>query len=203
MSKPNYELKAKLLQNGKVKQVKTFRDKVLRNWDIYDPLGKMEEEFLFMTENHFSSGEYTECNRVIKSTYSRNSRLYKRIGYMLSLGKCYFLTLTFNPECLDNTNKETRKKYVLRWLKSNTEHYVANIDYGGKNGREHYHAVVYPGAIYMNYEEWHKNGAILGEIVKKPSKSNIPLAKYVSKLTNHAIKETTRRNAMIYSRLPV
>lgn len=85
--------------------------------------------------------------------------------------------------------------------------YVANIDFGKKNGREHYHAVVASGKV--NYKLW-DYGALNGEVIRNNVKvdedgsisieSAQKIARYIAKLTNHAIKQTVRRNVAIYCR---
>lgn len=109
-----------------------------------------------------------------------------------------FLTLTFNNKTLNNTSSDTRRKYVRRFLKENCVCYVANKDFGGRNGREHYHAVVLVKG-QLNYTNW-SYGALNGQKIRLNGTSNTKLAKYVSKLTNHAIKKTCKRNVLIYSR---
>ena len=75
---------------------------------------------------------------------------------------------------------------------------VANKDFGARNGREHYHAaVLLKGKI--DYSKW-KYGCLNGQKIRLNGMSDVRLAKYIAKLTNHAIKETCKRNVLIYSR---
>ena len=62
--------------------------------------------------------------------YERKIYLKNRIGQFFMTKKCYFLTLTFNNLTLENTSQETRRRYVARFLKTQSADYVANIDYG-------------------------------------------------------------------------
>lgn len=142
--------------------------------------------------------EWQEAKKINNASYKRTIRLKERIHKMLNSGQCIFLTLTFSNDTLLNTTLDTRRRYVARYLKRNCIEYVANIDYGKKNDREHYHAVVLCDKV--NYSDWHNIGAIKGEKVRN-NNDFMKLAKYVDKLTNHAIKETTKRNHLIYSRL--
>ena len=95
--------------------------------------------------------------------------------------------------------KETRRKYVSRCLKKYNTLYVANIDFGKKNGREHYHAVI--SIDKVDNKDW-----LYGDIdFKRVRNKNIEedkkrLSKYIAKLSNHAIKETTKRCCLLYSR---
>lgn len=144
--------------------------------------------------------EFRECFKINTASYKRTKRLKERIESMLLNGACLFLTLTFNDDTLNNTTLKERRVAVSRYLKSFNCPYVANIDYGAKNHREHYHAII--NIDKVNYALWNKYGAINGEKIRnKDIKSDkTKLAKYICKLTNHAIKETTQRSSLIYSR---
>lgn len=160
---------------------------------------------------------YEECNRMVTADTQRKKRLKKRIQRIFDKGRTYFVTLTFKNDALENLSADTRREYVTSFLKSISSDYVANIDFGSKSGREHYHAVIYCtllddikycysiryGWINIDAEplmQWRKYGWFS---VKSCGTDNIDksrLAWYVSKLANHAVKETTKRNALIYSR---
>lgn len=152
--------------------------------------------FDFNTEKY--PVEMEEAVRINNATYRRNTRLNSRIKSMLddSEYQHIFLTLTFNDNVLDNTTPETRRRYVTRFLKNYTNRYVANIDYGKKYEREHYHAVV-NCQKNINCQDW-RYGAINFKRINTPNFR--ALSKYVNKLTNHAIKETTKRSAILYSK---
>lgn len=128
----------------------------------------------------------------------RTTRASNRIELLISNYETLFLTLTFKSETLESTTEETRRLYVARFLKSVSPHYVANIDYGKQNGREHYHAIVVGTDI--DYSKWHKFGAIKGVKIRKGS-NPLQLSKYINKLSLHACKSTTRGKKLIYSRL--
>lgn len=163
----------------------------------------------FYDMTNCNNSDWIECHKINHASYNRTNRLRRRINEYLSLGNCLFLTLTFNEETMNNTNSETRKKYVKNYLKSQSNYYVANIDFGKQNGREHYHAVIVipDHKDKIDYSPWNKKcGHIDGERVRydpnnEDDSSCVKLAKYVSKLTNHAIKNTTKRSAIIYSKL--
>lgn len=142
--------------------------------------------------------EMQEAVRINNATYRRNTRLNNRIKTMLNDDKYQhiFLTLTFYDDVLNSTSPETRRRYVTRFLKQYTNYYVANIDYGKKYEREHYHAVV-NCLKNINCQDW-PFGAINFKRIHTPNFR--ALSKYVNKLTNHAIKETTKRSAIIYSK---
>lgn len=163
--------------------------------------------------------EYEEAEKINLARYKRVGRVRKRINSILHNNEfVQFITLTFSDETLEKTTAETRRKYVQRYLTELNCDYVANIDFGAKNGREHYHAVV--GDVAKK-DEWEKYGffsslwvKIGDERLKKVPKryKDLPqeeidlrmqednekaLSKYVAKLTNHAIKETTKGSRIL------
>lgn len=144
--------------------------------------------------------EFNECLKINDASYKRTKRLRERIKAMLLDGDCLFLTLTFNDEYLHESTDKERRIAVSRYLKQFNCRYVANIDFGSENGREHYHAVINTPSIRL--ESWRKYGNINVERIRNRdiAKSETRLAKYICKLSNHAIKETTKRSSLIYSR---
>ena len=141
-----------------------------------------------------------EARRIIKSSDSRTYRLRKRIKQLLERGNCLFLTYTFTDDTLSSTNGQTRRKYIIRHLENNCPlGYVANIDYGGKNGREHYHALVCCDRVDNNTWQY---GNIDFKRVRVGSTSIVKIPKYLNKLTQHAIKDTTKQCRIIYSKKP-
>lgn len=144
--------------------------------------------------------DWIECKKINHAEFARSVRLYHRIEDYISSseGGSLFLTLTFSDETLAKTSAKTRRTYVCRFLKECGARYVANVDYGSEKGREHYHAVV--SAPKIDYKPWHDYGAIKGEKIRVKDNTCKNLGKYVAKLSNHAIKATTRRCSIIYSR---
>ena len=137
------------------------------------------------------------ANNLNQNKYQRTIRLKNRIKKAVESGKAWFITITFSPKTLENTNEQTRRKYVSRWLKSLSEFYVANIDYGDLKGREHYHAIITSDTCPP--KSW-KYGFIDILKIKTTEKDTIRISKYISKLTNHAIKHTTKSKRIIYSK---
>ena len=153
---------------------------------------KLEQKWLTNPQDAIM---YCEAKKINHASYERANRLKQRISQIIQKDSL-FLTFTFTDDVLNKTSSDTRKTYVVRFLKSFGVPYVANVDFGSKNGREHYHAILQMPSI--NLTQW-KYGALNGKIVRN-STDDVKLAKYISKLTNHAIKETTKRQAIIYSR---
>lgn len=144
--------------------------------------------------------EFRECVKINHASRQRTKRLQERVASMLLGGSCLFITLTFNDETLNELSEKQRRVAVTRYLKSFNCQYVANIDFGKTNHREHYHALI--SCDKISFDEWRKYGNINAERVRNKdiSSDKTKLAKYICKLSNHAIKETTKRNSLIYSR---
>lgn len=162
------------------------------------------QEEILLNDGQIVNGEYIyqECLKINNSMIKRKIRLENRILNMLFQGKCYFVTLTFSDDVLNNTTPQARKRRVRDFLKENYLEYVANIDYGSKNDREHYHAV----CLYkhkFDYSKWYNKdypSRFNTQLIKTSVKLD-KLAEYISILTNHAIKKTTKRQPLIYSKI--
>lgn len=136
---------------------------------------------------------------VLLGTWKKHKRVKQRTSGIVLAGHAVFLTLTFTDEVLENTTPETRRRYVSRFLKSQCPVYVANIDFGERNEREHYHALVRSDCI--DYSLWHKYGGIKGERVRTSESDVTRTAKYIAKLSKHAYKHTAGKGKrIIYSR---
>lgn len=143
----------------------------------------------------------------------KEQRTIKKIYDLIKDKKAVFLTMTFNDETLKNTNQETRKRYIKEYLKSESALYIANIDYGTKHEREHYHAIVkatlliYVERAYQNIKDLidlkaYKYGQIKAEKIgnKYGFKNDKDIKKTAKYLYEHSIKETTKNNKLIVSR---
>lgn len=213
MSLSNYELKQYIIANQYDRalyvlnniQYKKYCDKELTQHDI-ENLKKYSDAISLLNANPTLMHE---AEKVSHARYSRATKLYKTLELFLTFFPCTFVTLTFNDDTLNSTSLETKRKYVKRYLKSQGLFYVANVDYGSKNGRVHFHAVVTSQSLDL--KKWHKYGAIKTKkiIVSTDKNSDASkcvakinakrLGKYISKLTNHAIKETATGCRVIYS----
>lgn len=128
-----------------------------------------------------------------RSFQARKKRLQNRIDFMLANGDCIFVTLTIARD--DYTFKYVRDK-VTEFLRQ-FDFYVANADWGKLNNRLHYHAVIM--TEHVDHRSW-PLGLINFERVYVSEKSCKKLAKYVAKLTNHAVKESVKGSRCIYSK---
>ena len=164
--------------------------------------------FMLMLDN---ITDFRVCESVYDSYRHKIKRLDKRIKDILNSGsKCLFLTLNFKD--INELEQDKRRLQVVRFLKKNCIDYIANIDYGSnkiyidRHGiereateREHYHALVSIDNN-INLDSWLDYGLIHYEVVHS-SKDSKALARYINKLRNHTIKESTKRNqSIIYAR---
>lgn len=155
---------------------------------------KFYDDYMNYLLSTYSIKILKEGMRINNANYKRVARLRDRIKE-ITRGRSFFLTLTFTDSVFSSTNQKTRRLYVSRYLKSITNNYVGNIDFGSLNGREHYHAVVLCDNI--DHNDW-PYGAINFELITYNENCNDKIAKYINKLTNHAIKDTTKRYALLY-----
>ena len=197
MANIDYARKAKVIASGLHKKVSkidklTYLNSI--NGIVADK--ELDDEYFDLCQE-YDYKDIEEARKINLASYRRTSRLRERIEDYLAIGQCLFLTLTFDDNTLSNTNSLTRKKYVSRCLKMMSKYYVANIDFGRENEREHYHAVVVADKVSQDMWQY---GNLDWQRIKVSNKSVARVPKYINKLTNHAIKETTRRSCIIYSK---
>lgn len=226
MKKIDYAYKAQILRSGLCEKVNQIDRAVYAEYAFlssgevittaldYDTANDLRCFLLKQDEKAFK-----EAKKINNARYKRVLRLKLRIAAILThCERPCFLTLTFSDETLERTSADTRRRYVRRYLAFYGVPYVANIDFGAKNGREHYHAVI---GCPVDLDFWNaKCGFALSECITPNRWKTVPkkyanlspaeqsermhydtlvrLSKYVAKLTNHAIKETTKRSAVIY-----
>lgn len=182
------------IQVNRIQYERYILDNVMFNLDSIGLFDNKYVEFV----NKYGHNVYQCCVNINNAFYHRKSRLHKVIYSMLNHSVCVFLTLTFNPKTLSNTNYDTRRKYVRDFLKSQNDYYVANIDFGDKKGREHYHAIICGDNI--DYTAW-KYGSINGRRIDNDEKSIDCISKYVTRLSNHALKKSTgKAHYLIYGK---
>ena len=152
-----------------------------------------------------SADEVDECFRIYNANRQRKKNNWTEICKwcyaiehipMYSDHRIIFGTLTFRDLC--STTQRTRARYVTKYLSSETVHYIANIDFGAKNGREHYHFVALV-KDKMNRANW-KCGASKFKEVPINSKDLRIRKNYLLKLNNHSYKESTKQKRIIRDR---
>lgn len=195
-NKYSLETRQSLLVNGQVKEYVHARKEMFKG--NYEPL----EIF----KDNYGLDIVKACKSVSDSKYRKRKNIEKRFNAFVESGKAIFVTLTFSNDTLNRTKEEIRRKYVQRYLKEQCLCFVANIDYGDKvknpdsNEREHYHALVIPRNETVDMESWKGYGHILVKKVHTGTKDIEKVSKYVSKLSQHALKECTKIPRLIWSR---
>lgn len=201
--KPNWELKSKVIKSGCFNEYNNLRKqdylhfKAMQEFKItaddYNKLlGITFANIDYLRETY--SNEFVEESKKLRNAKVKRIVLLKHRIEKLLEKPCIFATFTFTDKTLLNTSQDTRRRYVRRFL-TNYGNYVANVDYGAKNGREHYHAIIQTDKVKI--KDWN-----FGDLdVKKIKVENAgKLAHYVAKLKNHAIKETAKNSYLIYNR---
>lgn len=136
----------------------------------------------------------------IQKRYRANKRIEQMTAYATRTGHAlHFVTLTFNDECLSNTNSVTRRRAVSRVLREcGSLDYYANIDYGAKSQREHYHALVLGD---LDLSEWERlYGFVKSESVRCSLDDSKRISKYINKFSNHACKDGANADYAITKR---
>lgn len=165
----------------------------------YGKTDKLSLEVVLDIYDYFSTNYPNEWSRAFKDNYNyyhKVERLKKRILSIIRKPSV-FLSITFNNLTINSTTSETRRRYVVRYLKTFGVPFVANKDYGAQKGREHYHAVIQSQNIdYTSFGY----GAVNGEKIRYIGDDDVKLAKYLVKLANHAVKDSVKGSRIIYSR---
>lgn len=199
----DYELKSQVIKSGLNKRIKHIDNAEYKKYSEGIIDHNAEQEYFDLC-NQYGLKMIQEARKINLASYRRVKRLRDRIIKYLNSGVCTFITLTFKDDVLNETNEKTRRKYVSRALKSLSSNYCANIDYGQDDKythREHYHAIAVGLITQQHLREWQASlGYTWCETIPVGSATDSQLAKYISKLTNHAIKISTRRCVYIYSR---
>lgn len=136
---------------------------------------------------------YNQVKNSYYRHYGKIKRAKRKIEKILDTEEtCLFLTLTFDNNYIEKLKNKRRS--VREYLKTISKNFIANVDYGEKNGRLHYHAII-RGRIESN--TW-KYGAINFKVIN--NKCSGALSKYILKLARHSLKTTTKAEKIIYSR---
>lgn len=135
---------------------------------------------------------------TMKSASNRLYRLRKRVKRVIQEPNAYFFTFTLDNRHL-NRNHITIERKIKETL-GNASDYVINNDLGSLNERLHYHGVAsFDFQIdYTTLSRIYKYGAI--NIQKITSYRDKAITEYISKLSNHAVKNNVSR--LVRKRLP-
>lgn len=195
-----YHTRESVVESGLCQLVKNI------SWEVYS--NRLETN---VTEILLNSGyDLESINLAIKvnnAWFSKCRRIRERLTIMEEKSKKYnakmlFVTFTFNDETLSKNSEESLKVYTRRFLKENCLDYLCNVDFGKKNKRIHFHAVVVCKDV-LPFEKWFpKYGVMKAEYVRFKENDEKRMSKYINKLSLHAIKTTTQLKRLITCRLP-
>lgn len=177
---------------------------------LLNVLTKQQHEFLLRDLNTLQFNDYLIdrvglCNLVetlrLNDSYKKKlNRLRNKINKLFKQENLFFITFTFDNSKLRKKDVNlykvaTLRKYVTNWLGNYANDFVGNIDYGGLNGRIHFHVVVSTKLSRIDYKTWNY-GAINFERINNFNDRSIAI--YVNKLCLHALKESTKRQTLLY-----
>lgn len=158
------ELKKEMLENGKYSEIRKINSSLIKQGssitnmidtelkclvdeiDICEVIGQESAKQIAIENTAKNIGCTSEELKAFQQMQHAKKVKAKRMeqDIIKALSKGYgiiFATLTFEDEILKLT-KRKRRQYVKTYL-DQFEGYIANIDYGSENGREHYHAIVF------------------------------------------------------------
>lgn len=133
--------------------------------------------------------------------WKREKRLRDRVRYMFATKRpVFFLTFTFDNESLSLHSEKRLKRAVLKWVHTYADIFIVNKDFGSKNARLHYHALVVAKNDKVDLSTW-SLGFFFSRVCGKKACDIANLGAYVAKLSRHAIKESAITDERIhYSR---
>ena len=173
------------------------------NDDLLNSLILYNKYKRFCFENNLEVKKIKKYESILSSRYQKISRIKKRFIYLIARYKrLYFITFTFDDKHIDLCDR-SRKDLIKSSLYSFSPDikYICNIDYGKINERLHYHCIVATndyGDLKTHLENVYPSFTYTEEI--RLSKSDIKrTSKYINKLSNHAIKDSTRRSRVLYN----
>lgn len=144
-----------------------------------------------------------DYDKIINARYCKISRIKKRLLYMFTHRKyIYFVTFTFDNETITKCDR-TKLDSIKNSLKSFSSDIliIMNRDFGKRNDREHFHCLVGTdnnSDILQHICSCYKSRFNV-ERVSRETKDLKKLSKYINKLTNHCVKDTTHRFRMYYN----
>lgn len=144
----------------------------------------------------YGGGDFNGQREAVRLIQARKRKKQRYNKYLKGMQECYddlhFITLTWNDDSLTKFAESTRRKYIQNWLNENCNDYLANVDYGKKNGREHYHAVV---AFKDKTSPWEYGFTNVKSVNFVKSVNDVyKISGYLLKLTNHAGKFGTGKS---------
>lgn len=144
-----------------------------------------------------------DYDRIINARYSKVSRIKKRIFYVFTHRMyLYFCTFTFDDSLINKCDR-TKKDLIKHSLMTIDDDVliVLNKDYGRKTEREHYHCLIGTNNSIdvLNLLKSVYPCRFNVERVSKGSNDVKKVSKYINKLTNHCIKDSTKKSRLYFN----
>lgn len=173
--------------------------------ELLNDLKKYNQKRKLSFQKMLLTGEVFEFNkdyeRILKARYNKCSRIKKRMVYLFYRYKyIWFVTFTFDDDLISKCDR-TKRDTIKKCLNNYDFKYILNKDYGKETEREHYHCILATNQN-INIDDFMKENYPCFSWSKKCRKDidNINrLHKYINKLTNHALKDTTIRERVLYN----
>lgn len=190
-----------LITNGTYKQFLQCRKELFE--------GGFDSHMKSLYEIYFDQETIEECFKIYNANRQRKKNgWYEICKWAFAIEnitsfknfQIVFGTLTFRDEVLSKTCERTRARYVTQFLNKQSFHYLANIDFGTQNDREHYHFIAMIEKK-MDMKEW-KYGGNKIKLVPLNKDDILSIRSYLLKLNNHSYKESTRQRRILKDRNP-
>lgn len=159
------------------------------------------KEYNHNRKNNSNLEKNKKYESILCSRYNKFSRIKKRLVYLLNHRKnLWFCTFTFDEDYINKCDR-TKRDLIKDVLSDKDFLYMMNVDYGKKTEREHYHVIL--GTDYdidldsfiHYYYPCHCNA----KLINRCEDDLIRLSKYINKLSNHCIKDSTKKKKMYFS----
>jgi len=139
-------------------------------------------------------------DRHLRSRYEQIKTIRNRVDEIISNDHAYFITISIAPDHYGKSKEIYHRK--LKEAMSVASRWIANEDWGDRNGRYHFHALACfkDQYDYSTHDHTMKILWAYGSIDFQPiyCKNSEAIANYIAKLSNHCIKEKT--GLIFYSR---
>lgn len=171
------------------------------DYQLINDLKEYNEYRNFCCVNNISYNQNIIFERKLKARYNKVSRIKQHFIYLFHRRKnIYFLTFTFNDKYLKKCDR-TRKDLIKKVLKNfdNDSLFILNIDYGKQNERLHFHCIYGTNSDLDLKKYLNTNYPCFSytESIRQDCNSIKKISKYINKLSNHAVKDSTC-NSRIY-----
>lgn len=145
--------------------------------------------------------ENNDYERILNNRYCKVSRIKKRLVYLIThFDYLYFCTFTFDDYFIkkcDRSKRDLIKHCIIRF--DIDVNYILNVDYGKKNEREHYHCIIATNnnGNLRNYLKCTYPFFTSCDSINKSNNDIKRLSKYINKLSNHCIKDSTKNKRVV------